>query len=268
MSNPLKWYGSKAKLADWIVSHAPTNTKEMYEPFFGTGAVTFAALQSGKMDYCIASDANYDIINFWQTVQNRKHHTELCHRVVGLRERHDEENYYVARDVHNHLDGISRAANFYYLNKTGFNGLWRINKEGKCNVPSGKRADFKTLSLTELEHYATLLEKVTLIHSPYHLMQIYTGAWIYLDPPYLPDTASKQTTDYGCEFDILDLAYWVAQITHNSDNHVMLSHTDSEDINMLFGVHLPHIKTKPHQFVSSSKIESRRPVLETLLTNY
>lgn len=174
----LKWAGGKRWLLDRKLLEFPKFSGRYIEPFLGGGSVYFHL----RPQQSILSDANPDLISCYQQLRDN------LGEVIGyLREhhrRHDAEHYYKLRAQSPSLDAVG-AARFIYLNRTCFNGLYRVNKRGEFNVPIGT----KTKVFDEQEDLAAVsrcLEKSDLRVSDFEdvIDLAYKGDFLFVDPPY------------------------------------------------------------------------------------
>ena len=125
----LKWAGGKRWLIPRLANKLPQYNR-YFEPFLGSGSLFFAL----EPEKAVLSDSNRELINCYRQIKNH------CNRVASILKRLsvDKENYYKVRDtLYPNADAIQKAAYFIYLNKTCWNGLYRVNKNGKFNVPCG-----------------------------------------------------------------------------------------------------------------------------------
>ncbi len=178
----LKWAGGKTQLLPEIRSRIPTNFNRYIEPFLGGGAV-FLSLAPQE---AFLTDANEELINCFRMV--RDYPEELLRSVAKFKI--SEKEYYKIRGLEpSKLSCVYRAARFIYLNKTCFNGLYRVNKNGKFNVPFGK-IKHCTLANPEIIFKANRVLKKSKLFVMDYLETLgkfaHRGDFIYLDPPYLP----------------------------------------------------------------------------------
>jgi|SRR5579883_763258 DNA adenine methylase len=180
----VKWAGGKRKLIDFIVSAAPTSFDRYLEPFVGGGAVALAL----NHPCMLLNDANFELINVYQVIRD-----DLDALVLLLKEhrkKHSEEYFYLVRaQKPTELTRIEQAARFIYLNKTCFNGLYRVNKYGQFNVPFGKYKNPILYNLKDLQAASKVLQNAELFSEDYQSFlksHARAGDFIYIDPPYIP----------------------------------------------------------------------------------
>jgi DNA adenine methylase len=180
----VKWAGGKRKLLNHIVSAAPVRFSRYLEPFVGGGAL---ALALGHSEMLI-NDSNIELINAYRIVRDNL--GALISFLDGYQRRHSKENYYMVRAQDPaSLHPIEQAARFIYLNKTCFNGLYRVNKQGQFNVPFGKYKHAVLYKKEDLQVVSNVLQSAKLFAEDYQTFlkqQAQPGDFIYLDPPYVP----------------------------------------------------------------------------------
>lgn len=178
----LKWAGGKAKLVPEISRYVPRNYEKYLEPFLGGGAFFFSLCPN----ISILSDSNEELMNCYEVVRDdlESLHSAL-NEIAELP--HNEETYYeVRRSKPTQNQKAKRAARMIYLNRTAFNGLYRVNRKGDFNTPFGR---YKKLSLpgeNVLLCASQALQNVELITCDFEetLGRAHDGDFVYLDPPY------------------------------------------------------------------------------------
>ena len=180
----LKWAGGKRKLVHAIISAAPASFNRYLEPFVGGGAVAFALNHSTML----LNDANTELINVYRVVRNQL--GELLPLLDAHRSKHSQEYFYHVRaQKAADLPAVEQAARFIYLNKTCFNGLYRVNRQGQFNVPFGRYKDPILYHLSAIQRASTILQQTELFAQDYITFlkkHARAGDFIYLDPPYVP----------------------------------------------------------------------------------
>jgi DNA adenine methylase len=138
----VKWVGGKRGLLEQILPLFPKDFNNYYEPFIGGGVVFFELFSKGvfKNKKIVISDINHDLINTYNVVKNNPY--ELISNLKNYKKQHSKEFYYKIRELDrkencNNLSNLEKATRFIYLNKTCFNGLYRVNKKGYFNTPIG-----------------------------------------------------------------------------------------------------------------------------------
>lgn len=189
----LKWAGGKAAALPKLLPLFPKTFNRYFEPFLGGGAVFFALGFNGES---FLNDLNSEIINLYSMV--RDYPILLMDELDDLRRLYSEEFYYELREQ-NSDSPLSQAARTLFLNKTGFNGLYRQNLKGEFNVPFGKRKQCPSLYDREnLLKVSQLLKYVTLQSVDFEttLDQAGQGDFVYCDPPYEPISPTASFNNY------------------------------------------------------------------------
>lgn len=274
----LRWAGGKRKLVDSLVrsfpSSFPNSKSDFYEPFVGGGALMLALGNKSlpvyvSGDRLLINDSNPDLVTAYITIrddaQNLIKRLEVLARDVSkkafLRVRADQPH-----------DDVSKAARFIYLNKTCFNGLWRVNSKGEFNVPWGQLKNPKILDPENLWAVHTRLQSAHISTGPYQsaLESAQKGDLVYLDPPYIPLSASSSFSKYAKEdFGILDqyaLAGVIDGLTARGV-YVILSNSDTPLTRKIFGDSLALHQIAVQRTISA-KASSRKPVNEVIGTNF
>lgn len=200
----LKWAGGKRRLAQYIASLCPKRMERYVEPFLGSGAV-FLYLAQTKQDFpALLSDSNEELVNVYKCVKDN-----VDELVQALREherkyyRNPERHYYRTRDDCNIHDKVESAARMIFLNKTCYNGLYRVNRLGRFNVPHGTYVRPSICNKDTLLAASKILNRdgVSIKRTSYAntTAGCTAGDFVYLDPPYLPLTRTANFTDYTRE---------------------------------------------------------------------
>jgi len=180
----VKWAGGKRKLIDSIINAAPTSFERYLEPFVGGGAVALAFGHACML----LNDANAELINAYQVIRDNLQ--ALIPLLDEHQGKHSEEYFYVVRaQKPTDLTQIEQAARFIYLNKTCFNGLYRVNKYGQFNVPSGRYKNPVLYKVKDIQEASKALQQAELFCQDYRSFlrqHARAGDFIYLDPPYIP----------------------------------------------------------------------------------
>lgn len=265
----LKWAGGKRQLLGEILPRLPHKIVTYYEPFIGGGAVFFALANAGRFERAIIGDANPDLVNVYRQVRDR------CSAVIDhLRlhaQKHTEEYFYQQRKLALNSPGASGAARFIYLNRTCFNGLYRVNKSGAFNVPFGDYKSPRVLDVDGLEAASRVLQHVEIAHSDFADLASRAGQLdaIYFDPPYVPASGSANFTAY-CRsgFNIADQERLAEAFSAASARgaHVLLSNSDVPETRRIFGPPVGLIEGVSARRNINSKGASRGAVGEILVS--
>lgn len=230
----LRWAGGKTRLLPKILPYLPDQIGNYHEPFLGSGAIYFA-LRGRIAGKSYLSDLNEELSNIWAIVKDDPE--RLLFALQAYRGRDSEEDYYVIR-AKSPRDPIARAARFFYLNQTAWNGLWRVNRFGVFNVPWGARP-FRGITAASLHTVSRGLERaqIDLLDFRDALKRAQAGDLVYLDPPYLPVSDTSKFSGYtGKRFrraDLEDLAEITRDLSGRGVFWVM-SNRDTQHVRELF----------------------------------
>ena len=178
----LKWAGGKQQLLPQLLSRVPKTYGRYIEPFFGGGALFFALAP----ERAVISDSNAEIINLYKQL------AKDAGAVIAAMDGHtyDETHFYGVRaQDFDDLTPIEAAARTLYLNRSYFNGLYRVNRQGAFNVPFGRYDNPRLCDAAGLEAAGRALAAAEILCADYHdvlVAQAKPGDFVYLDPPYLP----------------------------------------------------------------------------------
>jgi DNA adenine methylase len=194
----IKWAGGKGQLLGQLEALLPKDARarRYHEPFIGGGALFFHL----RPRVAELADANADLIATYASVRNEV--DALVRALAPLDRAHSDERYYRMRARWNEqldLPRAQRAALFIYLNKTGYNGLWRVNRMGKHNVPVGRYVRPHVYDADVLRADSALLQGARLNAEPFEsvLDRAAAGDFVYLDPPYHPISRTSSFTAYA-----------------------------------------------------------------------
>jgi DNA adenine methylase len=192
----VKWVGGKTKLLPELLARMPAQYGRYYEPFAG-GAALFFRLAPKR---AVLADSNPDLIGLYTAVTRDVN--AVIRRLQAHRDQHDEAHYYDMRTRWNDRDAQwstpERAAAFIYLNKTCFNGLWRVNRAGAFNVPIGRYVDPPICVPEALRAAQQVLSRAEIRRADYRtaVRDARAGDFLYFDPPYDPVTPTANFTSY------------------------------------------------------------------------
>jgi DNA adenine methylase len=273
----VKWAGGKAQLLSQLAPFFPSSFRRYIEPFVGGGAVFFHLFRQGQLaeQKSLLIDSLDELINCYRTIQN---HVEDL--IAGLQQhephKHDKEYFYAvrARDRspdYARRDGIERAARFLYLNRTCYNGLYRVNRRGEFNVPFGRHRNPTICAADNLRAVSRALQGVVLLVGDFTrcLETAAVGDFVYLDPPYDPLSSTASFTSYTSDdFGAADQRR-LADLFRELDRrgcHVMLSNSSTPFIRELYGGY-EQVEVQATRAISS-KGQARGPIPELLVMNY
>jgi DNA adenine methylase len=200
----LKWAGGKSRLLPRILELLPEQVDTYYEPFAGGAAVLFSLAHAQRFRRAVLSDRNKDLVDVYRAVKSK------VNSLIDVLQTylHDRDEYYRIRALDpTKLDLVERAARIIYLNRTGYNGLYRVNSSGQFNVPFGRYTNPKFCDPPRLRAAARVLKTVQLEVADFEEIcsQAKTGDAVYFDPPYLPVSRTSSFAAYHHEtFSIKD----------------------------------------------------------------
>jgi DNA adenine methylase len=195
----LKWAGGKARLAPQICAAFGKPCRgTYYEPFIGSGAVFLYRRAMGMVKDAVLSDANAKLVEVHRAVRDDVQ--GLLNRLDGMPQEDWRERYYEVREQYNEgpQEGVLPAARFIWLNRAGFNGLYRENKKGIYNVPVGQYTRLSIPKRAHFERVAELLRGVELVACGFEdiVGEAGEGDQVYCDPPYVPLSETANFTGY------------------------------------------------------------------------
>ena len=238
----LKWAGGKRRLLPVISSSFPPNFGRYFEPFLGGGAVLFHVLSAYPGKQCSVSDANPDLIAAYETIRDD------VEGLIALLSRHAEEYARGGKDYYYEVRAASpggkaeRAARLLFLNRTCFNGLYRVNRKGEFNVPFGWYKNPSIVNADMLRAAGSLLSSRPLSIKCGDFGGIVgeasRGDLIYMDPPYQPVSTTASFTSYTMnDFGSVDLER-LASVCAELDSrgcYMLFSNSDVPEMRRLFG---------------------------------
>lgn len=234
----VKWAGGKKQLLGQFNSFIPKNIKRYHEPFVGGGAIAFYILKTNKPKEVLISDINEELITTYKVIKNNVE--ELISSLKEYKKKHNKEFYYKirAKDTSS-LSDIEKATRFIYLNKTCFNGLYRVNSEGKFNVPIGSYKNPAICPEADLREISRLLQNVEIKKMEFDgiVEHAKRGDFVYFDPPYHPLKKGKSFTTYTQGNFLEEKQERLAEVFKKLDKKgckVMLSNSDTKFIKGLY----------------------------------
>jgi len=196
----VKWAGGKARLLGEILPSVPAKIGTYYEPFCGGAALFFAlaAEEPRRFKRAVINDQNQELVSLYRAIRD-----DLSGLIKELRKfKHDRDFFYEVRgwDVKKASEA-KRGARLLFLNKTCFNGLWRVNSKGLFNVPFGKYKNPNFLDEEALEAASRALQDVDIRNEDFAEVTraSKTGDFVYFDPPYAPVSRTAQFTSYAVD---------------------------------------------------------------------
>lgn len=265
----LKWAGGKRRLLTQYEEHFPTEFGSYIEPFFGGGAVFFWLHARGDLagKRIVLNDINPELINFYTVLQ--ENWQELVERLRIHDKKHGPEYYYEVRGKdHRRMKPVNRAARLMYLNRTCFNGLYRVNSQGRFNVPMGSYKNPLICDPEGLEAASKTLGDAELTLGSYleAAGRAEPGDLVYFDPPYVPLNPTSNFTSYTRENfgqdDQVKLAETFRELAQRGVK-VLLSNSDTPLVRELYEGFEQHEISAPRAI--NSKGSRRQRVTELLI---
>jgi len=265
----VKWAGGKKQLIEQFKPLFPKEIKRYIEPFVGGGAVLFYVLKTYKPKEVFIFDINEELINTYEIVRDDVEN--LIIELKKLKSLHNKEHYYQIRAENPQLlSKLTRASRFIYLNKTCFNGLYRVNLSGGFNVPIGSYKNPLVCPEEDLKEISKLLKNVKIINGSFKECLDFArkGDFVYFDPPYYPLNKTSFTTYTKDKF-LDEEQKQLKEVFSKLDKggcKVMLSNSDSKFIKDLYkNYYISFVKATRMINCNASK---RGKINEVVVRNY
>lgn len=269
----VKWAGGKRQIISEIKKYMPKSYNNYYEPFVGGGALFFELTPKNA----VINDYNSELINVYNILRNADKVNELVELLKLYESQHSEEFYYNIRNMDrdketfNKLTDVGKGARTIYLNKSCFNGLYRVNSKNEFNVPFNKSKKVNTFDESNLLDINTYFSEnnIEILCGDFEqaIKNVQAGDFIYFDPPY--DTLKNSFTSYtenGFTQDDQKRLFESYKKLDKLGAKVMLSNHNTEFINNLYkDYNIIVIQAKRN---INSKGNARGNVEETIITNY
>lgn len=267
----LKWVGGKRQLLKDIEIHIPRKFSTFYEPFLGGGAVLFH-LQPHK---AVVNDINEELINVYTVIRDNVE--EL---IEDLKKHKNEAEYFYNireldrdKEAYNRLSSIKKASRLIYLNKTCYNGLFRVNQQGEFNTPFGRYKNPNIVNEVTLRAVSNYFNKAQITFKCTDFEEsvkgIRKGSFVYFDPPYDPVSDSANFTGYdkgGFDRDEQIRLKQLCDKLNNRNVKFLLSNSATEFILDLYkDYNIAIVKAKR---AINSRGDKRGEVNEVLVKNY
>ena len=246
----IKWVGGKSQLIDQLDMQLPADfgnwaNVTYIEPFVGGGAMLFYMLQSyPNIEHAVINDINPDLVTCYRTVRDNPKQLiesladiEMAYLALETEERR-KDFFMAVRERYNekNLDPIENTTKFFFLNRTCFNGLYRVNKKGLFNVPFGKYSNPTICDPETILKDSELLQRVEILNGDFEATFEYAqgNSFFYFDPPYRPLSDTSSFNDYAKESfnddDQIRLKVYCDRI-NEAGFHFMLSNSDCKGKN-------------------------------------
>lgn len=263
----VKWAGGKRSIIDELLARLPAEFTGYWEPFVGGGALFFAIQR--LLTSATLSDTNVELAVTYNIIKRAP--DALINQLKEHAAKHSEPYYYKVRNQHGLQDPIEMAARFLYLNKTCFNGLYRVNKKGEFNVPFGRYENPDIVQRDNILACSAALQRTQVEYHEFDTISPEERDFVYCDPPYHPTSETAKFTKYTkFDFSEKDQARLrdFALGLHRQGVLVMLSNSDTPFIRGLYTGPVWYIATVQAPRLINCKPEGRGTVNELVITNY
>ena len=264
----VKWVGGKRQLMPELLKNLPKSFERYFEPFVGGGALFFNL----QPDNAYISDMNEELINLYQVVKN-----DVTALIEDLSKHENSKEYFLnvreldKFDDYKNLSPVKRASRFIYLNRTCFNGLYRVNARGEFNVPFGSYKNPRIVEDNNLFNVSNLLKRTEIKCADFSDVVGFTksGDFVYFDPPYVPLNLTSNFTSYtkdGFGLEQQEKLKKVCDELNARGVTFMLSNSDTDFIKELYSDYDLNIVYASRQV--NSKASGRGKITEVLVKNY
>jgi DNA adenine methylase len=272
----IKWAGGKTQLLNQYskLFPKPNQFTRYFEPMIGSGAVFFYIKQKFDPDFCMISDINKDLINLYIHVRDESN--ELIHNLKKhkINQMANPEAYYYSmrRKFNETKEGtLEKSALFVYLNKTCYNGLFRVNAKGEFNVPFGRYKHPPIVQENNLKKASKLLKDVDIVDLSFEKIINYVKKddFLYFDPPYRPLSETSSFTSYQKNIFSDEKQIQLSKLFKKLDEKnclVMLSNSDHELVRKWYKDY--DIQVVKATRMISCKANGRGKIAELVIRNY
>ena len=264
----VKWVGGKRQLMFELLKNMPKEYNRYFEPFIGGGALFFEL----QPDNAYISDMNEELINLYQVVRDN------VDELIEDLQKHDisKEYFMEIRNIdrteeYKNWSNIQKASRFIYLNRTCFNGMYRVNSKGEFNVPFGHYKNPRILDENNLINCSNLLQKTEVKHADFSeiLKEVKKGDFVYFDPPYVPLSETSSFTSYTKDGFDMDMQFKLRDACDEIDSmgvKFLLSNSDTKLVNELYENY--NIKKVFASRQINANADGRGKITEVLVRNY
>lgn len=264
----VKWVGGKRQLMFELLKNMPKTYNRYFEPFIGGGALFFEL----QPENAYISDMNEELINLYLVVRYNVEELikDLCWHEVSKEYFLQMRNLDREEDFKN-LSEVKKASRFIYLNRTCFNGLYRVNSQGQFNVPFGNYKNPRIIDERNLRNCSELLQKTEIRCADFAevLNHAQNGDFVYFDPPYVPLNETSSFTSYTKDGFDIDMQFKLREVCDELDSMgvmFMLSNSDTKFVNELYSNY--QIKKVFASRAVNANANGRGKITEVLVRNY
>ena len=237
----VKWAGGKRQLIPILHQNLPESFGTYYEPFLGGGALLFHILTDKNGQKCSISDLNSDLVLSYTTIRDRIDALISSLKSHEKNYQKDSKSYYYSVRESNPRNEVEKTSRLIFLNRTCFNGLYRVNSKGKFNVPLGKYTNPNIVNEENLHAVSSILQtnRISIKCRDFEsvLRDAKKGDLVYFDPPYQPVSSTANFTSYTTKDFTYDDLTRLAELCLKLDSkecHVLLSNSDSKEVSDIF----------------------------------
>lgn len=264
----VKWVGGKRQLMFELLKIMPKSYNRYFEPFIGGGALFFELQpQNGYI-----SDMNEELINLYSVVRD-----DVYELIDDLNKHEVSKEYFLKirnldrTEKYNSLSDVKKASRFIYLNRTCFNGMYRVNSQGQFNVPFGNYKNPRIVDAENLMNCSKLLKNTEICCADFSeiLNKVQKGDFVYFDPPYVPLNETSSFTSYTKDGFDLDMQFKLREVCEELDSMgvmFMLSNSDTKLVNELYSSY--EIKKVFASRAINANGNGRGKITEVLVRNY
>jgi DNA adenine methylase len=264
----VKWVGGKRQLMFELLKNMPENYNRYFEPFIGGGALFFEL----QPENAYISDMNEELINLYKVVRDN------VEELITDLQKHDisKEYFMEIRNIdrteeYQNWSNIQKASRFIYLNRTCFNGMYRVNSKGEFNVPFGHYKNPRILDENNLINCSNLLQRTEIKHADFSeiLKKVKKGDFVYFDPPYVPLSETSSFTSYTKDGFDMDMQLSLRDVCDELDSmgvKFLLSNSDTQFVNELYENY--NIKKVFASRQINANADGRGKITEVLVRNY
>ena len=271
----VKWAGGKRQLIPTLNQNLPDSFGTYFEPFLGGGALLFHMLTERNGQKCSISDLNSDLVLAYTTIRDRVDSLISSLKSHERNYQKDSKSYYYSVRENNPRSQIEKTSRLLFLNRTCFNGLYRVNSKGKFNVPLGKYTNPNIINEENLRSVSSILQasRVSIKCRDFGavLKDAKKGDLVYFDPPYQPVSNTSNFTSYTSKNFSFDDLSRLAELCQNLDEKgckVLLSNSDSKEVSEMFSKKPWKIsKIRANRSINSDS-KKRTGHFELLIKNY
>lgn len=264
----VKWVGGKRQLMFELIKNMPKSYNRYFEPFIGGGALFFEL----QPEQAYISDMNEELINLYSVVRDNVY--EL---IKDLSKHEVSKEYFLEirnidrTEQYTELSDVERASRFIYLNRTCFNGMYRVNSQGQFNVPFGHYKKPRIIDENNLLNCSELLKKTEIKCADFSeiLTKVKKGDLVYFDPPYVPLNDTSSFTSYTKDGFDINMQFKLRDVCDELDNKgvkFMLSNSDTKLVNELYVNY--EIKKVFASRQINANADGRGKITEVLVRNY